>query len=61
MGPLSEQKVANLVLERGECYIQTDDDCTEPLLKTPQLLSIRPRCSQHGGETVRNLAPEAAP
>ncbi|RUL84647.1 AAA family ATPase [Tautonia sociabilis] len=51
---LSAQKVSNLDLEQGVCFIQTDDDCTDPLLKIPQLLSIRPRCSQHGGETVRN-------
>ena len=52
---LSAQHVSNLDLERGVCYIQTDDDCTDSLLKVPQLLAIRPRCSMHGGETVRNL------
>lgn len=52
---LSAQRVSNLDLEQGVCFIQTDDDCTDPLLKVPQLLSIRPRCSQHGGETVRNV------
>ncbi|WP_435017952.1 hypothetical protein TA3x_005575 [Tundrisphaera sp. TA3] len=51
---LSAQRVSNLDLEQGVCFIQTDDDCTDSLLKIPQLLAIRPRCSMHGGETVRN-------
>ncbi len=51
---LSAQQVSNLDLEQGVCFIQTDDDCTDSLLKVPQLLAIRPRCSMHGGETVRN-------
>lgn len=51
---LSPQKVANLDLEQGVCFIQTDDDCTDTILKVPQLLTFRPRCSQHGGETIRN-------
>jgi DNA helicase HerA-like ATPase len=52
--PLSAQQVSNLDLEQGVCFIQTDDDCTDSLLKIPQLVAIRPRCSMHGGETVRN-------
>jgi hypothetical protein len=51
---LSPQRVSNLNLEQGVCFIQTDDDCTDTLLKVPQLLSIRPRCTLHGGETVRS-------
>jgi hypothetical protein len=51
---LSPQQVSNLDLEQGVCFIQTDDDCTDPLLKVPQLLTVRPRCSMHGGETVRS-------
>jgi DNA helicase HerA-like ATPase len=51
---LSPQQVSNLGLEQGTCFIQSDDDCTDSLLKVPQLMSIRPRCSMHGGETVRN-------
>jgi DNA helicase HerA-like ATPase len=54
---MSPQQVANLGLEEGVCLVQTDDDCTDTLLKVPQLLTVRPRCSQHGGETVRNMAP----
>ena len=54
---LSPRQVSNLDLEAGVCLIQTDDDCTDPLLKSPQLMTIRPRCSQHGGETVRNVPP----
>ena len=50
---LSPQKVSNLRLEQGVCFVQTDDDCTDSLLKVPQLLVVRPRCTQHGGETVR--------
>ena len=50
---LSPQKVSNLDLEQGVCFIQTDDDCTDSLLRVPQLLVVRPRCTQHGGETVR--------
>jgi hypothetical protein len=52
---LSAQQVSNLDLEQGVCFVQTDDDCTDSLLKVPQLLAVRPRCSMHGGETVRNL------
>jgi hypothetical protein len=52
---LSPQKVSNLDLEQGVCFVQTDDDCTESLLKVPQLLVVRPRCTQHGGETVRMI------
>jgi hypothetical protein len=51
---LSPQRVSNLDLEQGVCFVQTDDDCTDTLLKVPQLLAIRPRCTQHGGETVRS-------
>jgi DNA helicase HerA-like ATPase len=51
---LSPQKVSNLDLEQGVCFVQTDDDCTDTLLRVPQLLEIRPRCTQHGGATVRH-------
>jgi hypothetical protein len=54
---LSAQRVSNLDLEQGVCFIQTDDDCTDSLLKIPQPLLIRPRCSMHGGETIRNSQP----
>ena len=57
LASMSPQQVSNLGLEEGVCLIQTDDDCTDPLLKVPQLLTVRPRCSQHGGETIRNDAP----
>ena len=53
---LSAQHVANLDLETGLCYVQTDDDCTDPLLNIPQLLEIRPRYTQHGGATIRQAA-----
>jgi hypothetical protein len=56
LASMSPQQVANLGLEEGVCLIQTDDDCTDTLLKVPQMLTVRPRCSQHGGETLRNLA-----
>lgn len=55
LGSLSAQRLSNLDLERGVCFVQTDDDCSDSLLKVPQLLTIRPRCSMHGGETVRNI------
>ncbi len=50
---LSPQAVSDLDLEQGVCFIQTDDDCTDPLLKVPQRLRIRPRCALHAGETLR--------
>jgi hypothetical protein len=53
---LSPQRVSNLDLEQGACFIQTDDDCTDTLLKVPQLLTVRPRCTQHGGYTIRSSA-----
>ena len=51
---LSPQRVSNLDLEQGVCFVQTDDDCTDSLLKVPQLLTVRPRCTLHGGETIRS-------
>ncbi|GIX04297.1 MAG: hypothetical protein KatS3mg114_0166 [Planctomycetaceae bacterium] len=51
---LSPQRVSNLDLEQGVCFVQTDADCTDSSLKVPQLLEIRPRCTQHGGETLRS-------
>jgi hypothetical protein len=56
---LSPQKVSNLDLEQGVCFIQTDDDCTDSLMRVPQLLVVRPRCTQHGGETVRMTGTQA--
>lgn len=59
---LSPQRVSNLDLEQGVCFLQTDDDCTDSLLRVPQLLAVRPRCTLHGGETVRSTqVPEQAP
>ncbi|MCB9925598.1 MAG: hypothetical protein H6822_25835 [Planctomycetaceae bacterium] len=53
---LSPQRVSNLDLEKGLCLIQTDDDCTDATLRSPQLLNVRPRFTQHGGTTVRQIA-----
>ncbi len=50
---LSPQKVSNLDLEQGVCFIQTDDDCTDIMLRVPQALEVRPRCTMHGGSTIR--------
>jgi len=50
---LSPQDVANLDLEQGLCFIQTDDDCTDVSLRRPQALEVRPRCTLHGGSTIR--------
>jgi hypothetical protein len=50
---LSPQKVANLDLEQGVCFIQTDDDCTDAVMRVPQTLEVRPRCTMHGGSTIR--------
>ncbi len=47
-------QVSNLNTEAGECFIQTDDDCSDMLLRKPQLFTVRPRCSQHGGATKRS-------
>jgi hypothetical protein len=52
---LSLKRIANLDLEQGVCFVQTDDDCTDTSLRAPQLLEIRPRCSLHGGATLRQL------
>jgi hypothetical protein len=57
---LSPQQVSNLDLEQGVCFVQTDDDCTDSLLKVPQLLAVRPRCTMHGGETVRSAGVDDA-
>jgi hypothetical protein len=53
LGSLSPQKVSNLDLEQGVCFIQTDDDCTDTLMRVPQALEVRPRCTMHGGSTIR--------
>ncbi|MEW4529993.1 topoisomerase DNA-binding C4 zinc finger domain-containing protein [Maioricimonas sp. JC845] len=52
---LSPQRVSNLDLEQGLCFIQTDDDCTDVHLRVPQLLEVRPRCTLHGGATIRQV------
>jgi hypothetical protein len=52
---LSPNMVSNLKLERGLCLIQSDDEVSDSVLQVPQLLQVRPRCTRHGGETVRNL------
>ena len=57
---LSPQKVANLDLEQGLCFLQTDDDCTDRLLRLPQAIEIRPRCTMHGGSTIRQTGNEIA-
>jgi len=51
---LSPIQVSNLNTEAGECFLQSDDDCTDVLLRKPQLFAVRPRCSQHGGATKRS-------
>ncbi|HUG93605.1 MAG TPA: hypothetical protein VML55_22385, partial [Planctomycetaceae bacterium] len=52
---LSPQKLSNLDLEKGLCFVQTDDDCTDTLLQVPQALEVRPRCTLHGGSTIRQV------
>jgi hypothetical protein len=60
LAALTAQQVSNLDLEQGMGFIQSDDDCSDPLLRTPQLIAIRPRCTQHGGASVRQLEPKTA-
>jgi hypothetical protein len=55
---LSPQKVSNLDLEQGVCFVQTDDDCTDNLMRVPQALEVRPRCTMHGGSTIRQVGEE---
>lgn len=50
-----------LALEKGVCFIQTGDDCTDSLLKVPQLLVVRPRCTRHGGQTTRSDSESGQP
>ena len=52
---LSLQKVSNLDLEQGLCFVQSDDDCTDKLMRVPQALEVRPRCTMHGGSTIRQV------
>lgn len=51
---LSPYQVSNLNTEAGECFLQSDDDCSDTLLRKPQPFIVRPRCSQHGGATKRS-------
>ncbi|PHS04588.1 MAG: hypothetical protein COA78_16345, partial [Blastopirellula sp.] len=55
---LSAAQLSNLDLEKGVCLVQTDDDCSDQSLRSPQLLSVRPRCTQHGGAIVRQTGPD---
>ncbi|MFW6031433.1 MAG: ATP-binding protein, partial [Myxococcota bacterium] len=52
LAALSPQAIANLELEAGRCFIQSDDEVSHRILRTPQPLKIRPRCSKHGGKTL---------
>ncbi len=54
LGALLPQQLSNLDLEQGVCFVQTDDDCSDSLMRKPQLVEIRPRCSLHGGTTIRS-------
>ncbi len=54
LASLPARGVSNLQTEKGLCYIQSDDHVSDPDLRTPQLLEVRPRCTQHGGATRRN-------
>ena len=56
---LSQEKVSSLGLEEGVCFVQTDDDCTNTLMQVPQALKVRPRCTMHGGSTIRQVEKEA--
>lgn len=51
---LSPQRIANLDLEQGLCFVQSDEVCSDDLLRLPQELYIRPRCTLHGGTTIRH-------
>jgi hypothetical protein len=55
---LSPQRVANLDLEQGLCFVQSDDDCSDTMLRVPQYLEVRPRCTKHGGATIRQVEHE---
>lgn len=50
---LVPEEVANLDLEAGQCYLQTDDDASDRRLRMPVKVRVRPRLTQHGGATVR--------
>jgi hypothetical protein len=52
---LARHAVADLGLEEGVCFVQTDDECTDTLLRTPQMLRVRPRCTLHSGTTQRSV------
>src|SRR5581483_12234486 len=54
---LSPQKVSNLDPEQGVCFVQTDDDCSDTLLRVAPLPEVRPRCTPHGGATIRHEGP----
>jgi len=55
---LPRNDVTNLATESGECFLQSDEDSSDfdqdRLLKKPKRLQVRPRCSQHGGETKKS-------
>ena len=60
LASLSPQKISNLDLEQGMCFVQTDDSCTDDIMQTPQALEIRPRCTLHGGATIRQVEKNVA-
>lgn len=51
---LSPQKVSNLDLEQGVCFVQTDDDCTDTLMRVPQALEVR--ATLHNARWCNNSA-----
>jgi len=52
---LSPEEVSHLDLEKGVCFVQSNDDCSDTLLRRPQKVAVRPRTSLHGGETLRSI------
>jgi len=55
LSTLSESQMSNLELEKGVCFVQSDDRKSDSTLRYPQELDVRPRCTMHGGQTIRNV------
>ena len=54
LASLSSRRISNLESEKGVCFIQSDGDASHRDLRTPQMLEVRPKCTQHGGTTQKN-------
>jgi len=52
---LTQRSLADLELESGLCFVQSNDRLIGDELRKPRRLHVRPRVSLHGGATKKHL------